>query len=169
MDMDLPTFYRYAAETLTVIVGFSIFYWVLRKYAWGPVLDTIDERQNKIQEGFDEVKKLQDDAAEAHKRYEEKIRGIEAEARTKIQEAANDGRRIATEITEKARADAAEITEKAKQNINLEVETARKRLREQIIDLTIEATEKIIHERLSEAKDRELVGSVIAEIEGKTE
>lgn len=165
--MDIEVIKQAIPETITVILGFVIFFWVLKRFAWGPILGVLDERQKKIEDSFAEIKRLQDDAAEAHGRYEEKLRDIEAEARAKIQEAVADGRQVATEITEKAREDALLIVQKAKQSVELELAQARKQLREDIVDLTLSATERIIHERLTEAKDRELVGSFIDQLEKK--
>lgn len=158
-------FIRQFGETITLVVVFVIFFWVMKKMAWGPILKTIDDRQKKIEDGFSEIKRLKHEAEESGKQYEAKLRGIEAEARTKIQEAVNDGRRVAAEITERARTDANEIIEKAKQSMELEIASARKKLREEIVDLTLHATEKLIKERLTESKDRELVGSFIDQLE----
>lgn len=160
-------FLKQFGETIAVVVTFTIFFLILKKFAWGPILQLLDDRQKKIQDGFDEVKKLQVDAKESHQRYEEKMREIEAEARAKIQEAVADGQRIASEITEKARSDSTEIIEKGKQSIQLEIATARKQLREEVIDLALGAAERLIVEKLTDAKDRELVGSFITEIEQK--
>lgn len=165
--MDIEVIKQAIPQTITVILGFAIFFWVLKRFAWGPILGVLDERQKKIEDSFAEIKRLQDDATEAHGRYEEKLRDIEAEARIKIQEAVADGRQVATEITEKAREDALLIVQKAKQSVELELAQARKQLREDIVDLTLSATERIIHERLTEAKDRELVGSFIDQLEKK--
>ena len=160
-------FLKQFGETIGVLVTFTIFFLILKKFAWGPILQLIDDRQKKIQDGFDEVKKLQVDAKESHQRYEEKMREIEAEARAEINKAVAEGQRIASEITEKARADATDIIEKGKQSIQLEVATARKQLREEVIDLALGASERLIQEKLTDAKDRELVGSFITEIEQK--
>jgi F-type H+-transporting ATPase subunit b len=158
-------FLKLFGETITVIIGFSIFYLVLQRFAWGPILNILDERQKKIQAGFDEVKKLQADAAAAHARYEEKLRDIEAEARTKIQEAVAEGKRVAEEITEGARREAQDVVDKARRNLQLEVDTARKQLREDVIELTLMATGKLLDEHLTEARDRQLVESFLGTVE----
>jgi F-type H+-transporting ATPase subunit b len=160
-----PEFMTQFGETITVFIGFTIFYLVMKKFAWGPILGILDERQKKIEEGFDEVKKLQSDAAEAHARYEEKLREIEAEARTKIQEALAEGKKVAEDMTEVARREAMDITERARKNIQLEVDTARKQLREEVIDLTMLAAGKLLDEKLTDARDRQLVESFIGDLE----
>ena len=163
----MDKFLSLAGETITAILAFLIFFWVMKKYAWPAVLRAIDERQKEIQDGFEEIKKLQADAAEAHQRYEEKLRNIEQEARTQIQAAVTEGKQIAAEVTDKARDEAKVIIEKAKNSIELEIKSSRRKLRDEIVSLTLHATEKLINERMTEAKDRELVGSFISEIENK--
>ena len=78
-----------------------------------------------------------------------------------------EGKQIASEVTDKARDEAKVIIEKAKNSIELEIKSSRKKLRDEIVSLTLHATEKLINERMTEAKDRELVGSFISEIENK--
>jgi F-type H+-transporting ATPase subunit b len=155
---------RQIGEIITHIVAFAIFFWVMAKFAWPAILKTIDDRQKKIQDGFDEVKRLQADAAETHKRYEEKLRGIEAEAREKINQAVADGKRVAAEMTDKARSDAVEIVAKAKQSIQLEIDSSRAKLREDVIRLTLQASERLLRERVDADKDRELVAGFIDDL-----
>lgn len=160
--------YRLIGQVLTNLVAFLLFVIVMKKYAWGPILNLLDERQRKIQEGFEDIKKRQSAAEESQRRYEERLKGIEAEARQKIQEAVGEGQRVANEILEKARVSAGELVESSHKKIELEIATARKQLRDEVISLTLRATERLINEKLTADKDRELVGSFISDIEGKS-
>lgn len=152
-------------ETITVIVGFVIFAWVLRKFAWGPILDVLDERRDQIAAGFKEVEDLQTQAKTSHEQYEEKLREIEAEAREKINEGIAEGKRVAEEMTEAARAESAEIITKAKASVQLELATARKQLREDVVELTLKAAGKLLEEKITDDKDRQLVESFIGDLE----
>lgn len=164
----MQEFWTQAGETVTLIVVFVVFLGLLKKLGWGPALATIDERQKKIEDAFAEIKHLKAEAEKSHQAYEERLRGIEAEARTKIQEAVAEGRRVAAEIAEKAHADAVESAAKSKASIALELETARRALREEVINLTIHAAERLLRDRLTETRDRELVGAFIDEMEKKS-
>lgn len=166
--MTTPEFMDQFGQTVTVGIGFVIFYIILRKYAWGPILDLLEARQKKIEDGFEEVKKLQADASEAHTRYEEKLRNIEAEAREKIQEEINAAKRVATEMTDAARVEANAIKEKAKESVQMELATARKQLREDVIELTLTAASKILEEKMDDARDRALVESFVSELENRS-
>jgi len=71
---------------------------------------------------------------------------------------------VAEEIGEKARADAAEVIEKAKANVQIQIDKARVELKEEIIALSLAAAERLIHERLDDARHRQLVGAFIQEL-----
>lgn len=154
-----------AGETVCLILGFWLFFALMKKFAWGPILDLLDARREEVRAGFDEIKKLQSQAADAQKGYEDRLKAIEAEAREKIQEAVREGERVAAEISDKARAEAADIVESARKRVDLEMATLRKQLREETIALTLAVAEKLISTKLDAAKDRELVGSFISELE----
>src|SRR5262245_6331869 len=96
-------------ETITQMIAFIIFFLVMKKYAWGPLTRALDERQAKIEEGFVSIDRRQAEADALHKEYETHLKQIEQEARTKINEAVAEGRRVAIEITEAARVDAQKI------------------------------------------------------------
>ncbi len=88
-----------------------------------------------------------------------------AEALAKIQEAVADGKRVAAEMVEKSRGESAEIVEKARLSVGLELASARKQLQQDVVNLTIAATEKLLREKIESGKDRDLVASFVAEME----
>src|SRR3990172_13171040 len=90
-------------QILTHIVGFLIALWILRRFAWGPLLGVLEERRRKIKSDFDAAADKRREAEDTAARYAAQLKDIEAEARQKIQEAITDGRRMAGEIREEAR------------------------------------------------------------------
>ena len=151
-------------QVLTQIVGFLLLFWVLKKYAWKPLLGMLEERKQKISDEFKKIEKAQAEVTQLKEDFETQIRKIEQIAREKETAAIADGQRMAQEIQTKAREDAKEIIEKAKQNIDLEIAKAKVELRNQIVNLTLQATEKIIKEQLDDQKHREKINSFIDEI-----
>src|SRR5438067_493977 len=83
---------------LTQIVGFLILLWALRKWAWGPVLGMLEQRRQAIAGQFADAERLQAEADQAKARWEQELRGIEAQARQRIQEAMAEGQKLAGEI-----------------------------------------------------------------------
>jgi F-type H+-transporting ATPase subunit b len=164
-----PEFIVQVSETITIIIGFVIFYWVMKKYAWGPVIKVLDERQRRIETGFDEIKRKQAEAAQLEQQYQARLHDIELEARAKIQEAIAHGREVAAELTEQGRQEATQITERAKHNIELEIAKARLALRDEVVKMTIEASQRLLREKLDEAGHRRLVGTFIDDLERQSQ
>lgn len=157
--------YKIFVEVFTTMAAFLIVLGILKKYAFGPILSVIDERREKIQADLDRAESLRDEAADERAQLNERLRNIEDEARAKMQEAIAEGRRIAQTIQDNAQNEAREILEKARQNIQFETEKARVELKNDIINMTVEATERLIRERLDDEKHRELIGNFIEQIE----
>lgn len=149
----------------TVIICFLIVFWVLKKFAFGPLLAVLDERSGQIKKDLERAADLRNQAAAERDEYEQHLRRIEEESRQKMQEMITEGRRISTTIQENAQKQAAAILEKAQQNIQFEMEKARAVLKAEVINLTIQATEHLIQERLDEPKQRELIGDFLTRIE----
>jgi F-type H+-transporting ATPase subunit b len=152
-------------QIITHIIGFLIALWILRRYAWKPLLGILEQRRQKIQADFDAAAARRRDAEETAAQYAARLRDIEAEARAKLQEGVAEGRRIAGEIREQARAEAQQILAKARADIDRDLAKARVELKEQIVGLTVAATERIIRRSLDDAGHRQLIGTFIDELE----
>lgn len=154
-------------QVLTQIVAFLIMLWVLKKFAWKPVLDVLEARQQKIVDEFKELDSMQKAADASKAEWQEKIRGIEHEARIKIQDAVNQGQLLQKEIEEEANAEARQIVDKARVDAQEEYLASLKNLREQIVRMAISATEKIIDEKMNPAEQDKLVDKFIHDVEWK--
>lgn len=153
------------ALLITHAIGFLITLWILKKFAWGPLMAMMDERRNKI---IGEFQKIDDDKAAVDKLaadYQEKLKDIDNERRAKLVEAVNEGRKVAQEIKAAAQDDARKIADKAKAELDRDVAKARVQLKDDMVLVTIAAAEKLIHEKLDDAKHRQLIGQFIDSIE----
>ena len=152
-------------QLITHAVGFLIFFMVLKKFAWGPLLSLMEERRKKIAGEFktidDEKTKVQELTAE----YEGKLQDIDQERRVKLVEAVDEGKKIAEDLKATARDDAKQITEKAKEELERDVAKAKVQLKNDMITMTIAAAEKLIDERLDDDKHRQLIGGFIDNLE----
>jgi len=152
-------------QILTHIVGFVIALFILKKYAWKPLLGMIDERREKIQDDFDKASDELKKAEELRANYEQRMKEAEVDARAKIQEAIRDGQNVAVEIKETARGEARELIERAKEELSRDVDKAKIQLKLDIVRMTLSATEKMINEKLDEAKHRQMIEGFINEVE----
>ncbi len=158
MHFDVPVF-------ITHTIGFLITVWILKKYAWGPILDLLEERRMKI---IDEFQKIDDGHAEVAKltaEYEAKLASIDDERRVKITEAVSQAKVIADEIKTTANKEAKVIADKAKSEIEREVAKAKVQLKDDMVTITVKAASKIINEKLDDNKHRELIANFIDGVE----
>jgi F-type H+-transporting ATPase subunit b len=151
-------------QVITQILGFLILVWALRQWAFGPLMGIIEARREKIAGEFREADRLKAEAAELRNRYEAEMRTIEGHARQRMQEAIQEGQKVAAEIKSQAQAEAARRLELSQDEIAREHERAKEVLKMQMVHLSMRTAEKILRERLDEATQRRLVGEFIEEV-----
>ena len=156
-------------EVFVQLIAFVIVFWTLKLLAWKPILKAVQERREKIKNDFDRIEEARKEIEKLKLEYAAHLRKIDDEARSKILEAVEEGRRIARDIQEKARAESQETFEKTKENLNLEAAKARIQLRREIAHLTVQVTEKLIREQMNEAKQHEKIFAMIEELESSFE
>ena len=154
-------------EVLVQLLAFIILFWVLKLLAWNKILAVLENRREKIRLDLEKIEKAQKGVEALKAEYALRIQHIEEEAHKKLQEAIADGKRISHEIHEEARRHAYDILEKAKDDIELEIEKARITLRDQIANLTLAATERLLGKKLDETSDKEIVEEFIRNLEKK--
>ncbi|MFA5063281.1 MAG: F0F1 ATP synthase subunit B [Candidatus Omnitrophota bacterium] len=146
-----------ANEIVAQIIGFLILLFLLRAFAWKKVLGFLDKRKEQIASGFKEIEEAKADIEKMRLDYDAKLASIEQAAKHKIHEAANESKVILEDARKNAHAQAQEIIDNAKNSIKYELSKAKEELKNEIIDLTLKATENVIQEKLTEKGDRQLV------------
>lgn len=150
---------------VTHIVGFLITLWILKKFAWGPLLGIMEERRNRIKDEFNKIDKEKEEVDRLTAEYQDKLKGIEAERRVKIIEAVNEGKKMAEEIKAAAREEGKKIQARARADLERDVAKAKVQLKDEMITITMTAAEKIINEKLDDEKHRQLIGNYIDNLE----
>ncbi|MCE5230954.1 F0F1 ATP synthase subunit B [bacterium] len=152
-------------ELVTNAVTFIVFFWIMKRFAWGPLLNLLERRQQAVEEGFADIDRRKADTEKLHQDYAAHLRNIEQEGRAKIQEAVAEGRRVADEIVEKARAESQAMAERARRNIEIELAKARVELRDDMVSMTMMASEKLLRQRVDTDTDRRLVSEFLADLD----
>ena len=146
------------------IISFVLLLLLVKKFAWAPILSSIEERERYLKSSMEEA----DNARKESRRVAEEQKNILDEARSE----ADTLRREAHENSQafKARCETEALEEK-KRIIDSHVaeldrmkDSAIAELRSTVVDLTVEATRKLIDANLDENKARDLVDSYIKEL-----
>jgi F-type H+-transporting ATPase subunit b len=151
-------------EVATHAVAFTAAVLVLRRFAWKPILNLLDERREKIATEFDTIDREKDANAKLKAEYETQLRTIETQARAKIQEAVGEGRKVAGEIHEHARHEARELITRAREEIDIEKDKAEVALKEDMVAMSMAAAEKVIRAKLDDPAHRRLIAETIEEL-----
>lgn len=150
-------------QVLTQIVGFLIFLFLIRKFAWAPVLQTLEDRRARIAADLADAEKKKQDAATLRGQLEQELRTIDQQARQKIQEAVGEGQRLAADIKSEAQAQARARLDRAEAEIEAERAKAQKALHEDMARLAVGGAERILRKKLDEGEQRRLIAEFIAE------
>jgi len=164
MEMVMPKL----PQLLTTALGFIFFVWILGKFAWGPILDLLDERRSKIDGDYTAAERNLAEAEQLKSEFEAKLADIKTLEREKVQEAVKRGEDIADSIEKKARLNADETRVKADRDIELEAHKAQIGLRDDVVDMAIVAAEKVIGERMDDDLHRKLITEYIAAMKPDT-
>ena len=102
---------------VTQILGFIVLVWALRKWAFGPVMAILEQRRQAIATEFQTASDRQAEAEKLRTQYEQELRGIEAKARARLQEAIAEGQRLGGEIQTLAQTEASRRLQQAQDEI----------------------------------------------------
>ena len=150
---------------VTHIVGSLLVLGLLKKFAWGPVLSLLDQRREGIKAQFDEIddEKLKVDSL--RQEYEGHLRNIEIERREAIQEAVSAGKEAASRIKERAEEERFKRLERANEEVRLVEENAKETLRKRMVDISLQAAQKVLQEDLDDAKHREMLSRFVKDLD----
>lgn len=154
-------------QIFTQIISFLIMLWVLKRYAWKPLLGVLEERKNKIITEFDTIEKQKKENDQLTEEYRKKLEGIDAYARAKTLEAIEVGKQKAYEIQNEAHQEAKVIIAKVQIDLQKEVFKAKEQLKNEMVKMTVSATEKMIQKNLSEEEKKTLLTDFIEEMGSK--
>ncbi len=152
-----------SAWTLIVFAGLLI---ILGKYAWGPILGTVEAREKGIQGALNEAADRNAEAARLLEEHREQLADARRQANELIAEGKAAGEGVRRDIEEKARAEGQAIIERAKAEIERERDAALEALRRESVELALAAASRLMQENFDQKKDRELVVRYLNELGG---
>ena len=149
---------------ITNVIAFLILLFILRKFAWGPILGMLDARKDKIRADYEAAQSKVDEAETLRTDFEDKLASIQSTERERVQEAVKRGEDLAKTLEGEARAKASGILEKANADLDRDVSEARIALRKEVVDMAIQAAEMLVKEKLDDDKHRQLVEGFIQDL-----
>ncbi len=161
MELYLPSF-------LYAIIAFLILYWLLSKYAFGPLFGIMEERRKQVQE---QISSAETSRAEASKHLEEQKQALEQarkEAYDIIEQARVTSSKQADDILAQAKSEASRLKDEATKDIESEKNKAINALRNQVSGMSVMIASKIIEKQLDEKSQEEIVNQYLKEVGNKS-
>ncbi len=143
------------------LLNFILIILILRALAYKPVLQMLETRKRRIQESLDYAEKVKADAAAQQKKYEEQIEQTRREAQQAAQSASQVAEKERERILAQAHEEAKQIVEQARGQLDYERKQMMAELRQQVVNLSMLAAQRVIGQSLDEARSRQLVNEFL--------
>ena len=145
-------------------VLFLALLFLLRKYAWKPILGAVEEREEGIKNALEAADNAKKDMETLKADNERILREAKAERDSILKEAREIKETIITEAKTQASEEADRLLASAREQINNEKLAAITELKNQVADLSIDIAEKVLKSELKDAdKQKELVNNALKE------
>ena len=147
----------------TVIFVCLIF--LLKKYAWKPILDSVNERDEGIKNALLSAEKAKEEMASLQSDNEQTLKKARLERDGLLKEAREIKQKLIDDAKNEASAEAKKILIQAQETIKSEKNAAIVDLKNQVANLSVEIAEKVLKEKLSNDKSQmELVKELVKDV-----
>ena len=139
------------------VVVFLLLLFVLKKFAWGPILDAVEAREENIQDALEEAARRQEEAERLAEEHRQQLAEARREAQEIIAEGREAGQKVRRDIEEQAREESQRILERARREIEREKDAALETVRTEAVELALAAASRLLERKLDAQEDRELI------------
>ena len=148
------------------LVIFVVVLVVLGKFAWGPILSGLQNRETFIREALESAKRDRESAEARLKEYEQKLAASRGEATAIVEEGRRDAEMVKRRIEAAAKEEADKTIERAKREIQIATDTATKELYTLSAKLATQLAAQVIGRELSPQDHQRLISQAIDGING---
>lgn len=137
------------------LLAFLIVFFILRKFAWSPILNSLNEREKGIADSLETADRVKREMAQLKSENEALLAKAREERAAMLKEARDTKDRIINESKEQAKVEASKIISEAQQAIEAQKMAALTDVKNQVGKLVIEVTEKVLRRTLSDPAEQE--------------
>jgi F-type H+-transporting ATPase subunit b len=144
------------------LLAFLIVFFVLRKFAWGPILSSLEQREKNIAGSLETAERVKREMAQLKSENEELMARAREERSAMLKEARETKDRIVAEAKDQAKVEANKIILDAQQQINAQKMAALTDVKNEVGRLVVEVTEKVLRKQLTgkEAQEQHIQGLI---------
>jgi len=167
--MDNPLVQPDPGLFIWTIATFLVLLVLLAKFAWKPILQALESRQEMIRKSLDDAEQAKRDLEQVQQESAKIVAQARVEADAIVANSRADGTKLREELRQKARVEAGAIVENAKQKIHQERDRALSQIRQEAVDVSLMIASKLIQRNLSREDNEALIEEALKQIQLPTD
>lgn len=149
------------------IITFLALVFLLAKFAWRPLLEALDSRQQGIRKALDDAQTAKQELEKLEQQSAQILRKARADAEVMMAQTRADADRLREEIRQKAKAEAEGIMRNAERQIQLETGRAIQQIRAEAVDLSVSIASKILQRNITKEDNDRLIADALKQVEAR--
>ncbi|MUT65083.1 F0F1 ATP synthase subunit B [Paenibacillus sp. NEAU-GSW1] len=154
-------------STVIAMVAFGILYWLLNKYAFGPLFSIMEQRRQLVLEQMNTAESSRKQAEENMAEQKAALEQARKEAYDIIEQARATSTKTADDIVQSAKSEATRLKDDALKDIESEKNKAIAALRTEVGGISVKIASKIIEKQIDEKSQEQLVNQYLKEVGSK--
>ena len=147
------------------ILTFLVLLALLTKFAWKPLLEALENRQQSIRKALDDARQAKHELEGIHAESARLLAQARSEAAEIVSRSRSDADRFREEMKEKARAEAATLVRNAERSIELETTRALQQIRHEAVDISVGIAAKLLQRNVSKEDNERLIQETFKQLE----
>ena len=156
-----PGLYIWTIATFLVLLG------LLARFAWRPLLDALEQRQEVIRKSLDDARQARQELEQVKTEAARLLSEARVEAGEIVSRTRSDAARFADEMKVKARADADALVKHAERQIDMQTTRAMESIRREAVDLSVAIASKILRRDISKEDNERLIQDTLKEMQSR--
>jgi len=150
---------------LWTIISFLVLLFVLRKWAWKPILAALEKREQTIKNDLDGARNEREKAEQLRQQYQENLAGAKKESQQIIQEARRAAEEVKDTTIREAKDAARNTVEKAKLEIEAQRVKASRELKAEVAALSVETVRRILRHGMTQQDQERIISAGLKELD----
>ena len=154
----------HVVDMIVMLFFFLVLVALVKKFAWGPVMDMMEKREQYVANEIDEAEKSRKEAEQASKEAAEQLKQTKQEAQQIIEDARTAGAKQEQDIVASAKDEAERIKQAAQEEIQSEKDKALQALQDKVASLSVLIASKVIEKEISAQDQDNLIEEYIKQV-----
>jgi F-type H+-transporting ATPase subunit b len=147
------------------IVTFLVLLALLAKFAWRPLLEALESRQERIRKSLEDADRARQELERLQQESAKMMQQARIEAEMIVTQTRADAERLREELKQKAKDEADNILRNAQQQIQLQTRQAIQEIRREVADIAVLLASKVLERNLAKEDNARLIDDTLKQIE----